>query len=56
MIETVAQTIGMIFVGIIIICLVSTILNYIFNRSDTNSNKKLLDNIERMDRLNKKYK
>ena len=31
MIETVVQTIGMIFVGVILICLVSTILNYIFN-------------------------
>ena len=58
MIETVAQTIGMIFVSIIVICLVSTILNYIFNRSDScmDSNKKLLDNIKRMDKLNKKYK
>ena len=52
MIETVAQTIGMVFVGIILICLVSTILNYIFNRSE-DTNKKLLDNIEKMD---KKYK
>jgi len=55
MVEIVAQTIGMIFVGIIVICLASTILGYIFNRED--SNKELLDNIERMDRkLNKKYK
>ena len=54
--EMVAQTFGMIFVCIIIICLVSTILNYIYNRSDIDSNKKLLDNIERMDKLNKKLK
>ena len=56
MAEMIAQTFGMIFVCIIVICLVSTILNYIFNRSDScmDSNKKLLDNIKRMDKLNKK--
>ena len=51
MVEIVAQTIGMIFVGIIVICLTSTVLSYIFNRED--SNKKLLDNMKKMD---KKYK
>ena len=49
----IAQVFGMIFVSIIVICVVSTILNYIFNSSDMDSNKKLLDNIEKMD---KKYK
>ena len=53
MVETVAQTIGMIFVGIIIICLASTVLSYIFNSPDRDSNKKLLDNIKKLD---KKYK
>ena len=38
----IAQVFGMIFVGIIVICLVSTILNYVFNRSDMDTNKKLL--------------
>ena len=51
MVEIVAQTIGMIFVGIIVIWLTSTVLSYIFNRED--SNKKLLDNMKKMD---KKYK
>jgi len=53
MVEMVAQTIGMVFVGIIVICLTSTILSYIFNNPDRDSNKKLLDN---MNKLDKKYK
>ena len=53
MVEIVAQTIGMIFVGIIVICVISTILNYIYNSQDMDSNKKLLDNMKKMD---KKYK
>ena len=56
MAEMIAQTFGMIFVCIIVICLVSTILNYIYNRSDMDTNKKLLDNMKRMDKLNKKFK
>ena len=52
----IAQVFGMIFVSIIVICVASTILNYIYNSQD-DSNKKLLDNMEKMDRkLNKKYK
>ena len=46
----IAQVFGMIFVGIIVICLVSTILNYVFNRSDMDTNKKLLDNMKKMDK------
>ena len=49
----IAQVFGMIFVGIIVICVASTILNYIYNSQDMDSNKKLLDNIEKLD---KKYK
>ena len=49
--DMIAQVFGMIFVGIIVICLTSTILSYIFNRED--SNKKLLDNMKKLD---KKYK
>tara|TARA_B100001094_G_scaffold104354_1_gene100661 strand:- start:709 stop:879 length:171 start_codon:yes stop_codon:yes gene_type:complete len=52
MVETVALTIGMIFVGIIIICLASTILSYIF-KDQEDPNEKLLDNINKLD---KKYK
>ena len=53
MAEMVAQTFGMIFVCIIVICVISTILNYIYNSQDMDSNKKLLDNMKKMD---KKYK
>ena len=54
MVQMIAQVIGMTFVGIIVICLVSTILSYIFSKGDyANNNKKLLDN---MNKLNKKYK
>ena len=49
----IAQVFGMIFVGIIVICVISTILNYIYNSQDMDSNKKLLDNMKKMD---KKYK
>ena len=48
--DMIAQVFGMIFVGIIVICLVSTILNYVFNRSDMDTNKKLLDNMKKMDK------
>ena len=48
----VAQVFGMVFVGIIVICLASTILNYIYNSQD--SNKKLLDNMKKFD--HKKFK
>ena len=50
----IAQVIGMTFVGIIVICLVSTVLSYIFSKGDyADTNKKLLDNMKRID---KKYK
>ena len=56
MTQIVAQTFGMIFIGIIVVCLIITIVNYIFD-SSTDTNKKLLDNIKKMDeKLNKKYK
>ena len=57
MTQVVAQTFGMTFVGIIVICLVITIVNYIFEKGSTDTNKKLLDNMKKMDeKLNKKYK
>ena len=53
-VQLIAQTFGMVFVGIIVICLVSTILSYIFSKDDyADNNKKLLDNMKKM---NKKYK
>ena len=54
MVEMIAQAFGMVFVGMIVICLVSTILSYIYNSQNMNSNKKLLDNIKKFD--NKKFK
>ena len=45
--DTIAIIFGMTFVGIILVCLVWTIGNYIFNSTD-NQNKKLLDNMNRM--------
>jgi len=48
-IEQLAQIIGLTFVGIICICIVWTIIEYIFPGVDRPSkqNKKLLDNIEK---------
>ena len=53
MTEMVAQVFAMVFVGMIVICLASTILGYIYNSYGIDSNKKLLDNMKKMD---KKYK
>ena len=50
--DMVALIFGMTFVGLILICLVWTILTYIFNNVDgtTKSNKKLIDNMNKMDK------
>ena len=50
--DIIAQIFGMTFIGVILICLVWTILSYIFNNVDgTNkTNKKLLDNMNKMDK------
>ena len=47
-----AQIFGMTFIGVILICLVWTILSYIFNSMDGTSkpNKKLIDNINKLKR------
>ena len=49
MTDTIAVAFGMTFVGIIIICLVGTIIGYIFNGMDKpgRRNKKLLDNMKK---------
>ena len=54
--EIVAQIFGMTFIGIVLICLVWTILSYIFNNIDdtANTNKKLLDNMNKMDKQQRK--
>ena len=50
MTDTIAITFGMIFVGTIIICLVGTIISYIFNGMDSpgKRNKKLVDNMNKL--------
>jgi|TARA_R110000822_G_scaffold212557_2_gene347914 hypothetical protein len=49
--ETVAMIFGMVFVGIIVICLVGTILDNIARANSPNN--KLEDNIKEYDRLKK---
>jgi len=51
--ETIVQILGMVFVGIIMICIGWTIVEYILNGFDDagsveKKNKKLLDNMNRM--------
>jgi len=45
--ETIVVIFGMTFVGVILICLVFTIGNYIFNSSD-GQNKRLLNNMNKI--------
>ena len=49
MTDTIAVAFGMTFVGIIIVCLVGTIIGYIFNGMDKpgKGNKKLMDNMKK---------
>ena len=44
--DTIAQMFGMGFVGIILVCLVWTVMSYIFSSKSRDRNKKLLDNME----------
>ena len=46
----VAQVFGMTFVGIILICLIWTVMSYIFSSESRDRNKKLLDNMEKMNK------
>ena len=48
--DTIAQIFGMTFVGIILVCLVWTIMSYIFSSESRNRNKKLLDNMKNFDK------
>ena len=49
----IAQIFGMTFVGIILVCLVWTVMSYIFSSESRDRNKKLLDNMENFDKNNK---
>ena len=46
----IAQIFGMTFVGIILVCLVWTIMSYIFSSESKDKNKKLLDNMKNFDK------
>ena len=45
-----AQIFGMTFVGIILVCLVWTVMSYIFSSESRDRNKKLLDNMKNFDK------
>ena len=46
----VAQIFGMTFIGIITVCLITSILKTIFSSDSMDRNKKLLDNMKKMDK------
>tara|TARA_R110001632_G_scaffold17178_3_gene54717 strand:+ start:136 stop:294 length:159 start_codon:yes stop_codon:yes gene_type:complete len=51
--DTIAQIFGITFVGIILLCLIWTILSYIFSDDAMDRNKKLVDNMKEFDKNNK---
>jgi hypothetical protein len=46
----VAQIFGMTFIGIITVCLITSILKAIFSSESRDRNKKLLDNMKNFDK------
>ena len=48
--NTIAQIFGMTFVGVILVCLVWTVMSYIFSSESRDRNKKLLDNMKKLDK------
>ena len=46
----VAQVFGMTFVGIILVCLVWTVMSYILSSDSRDRNRKLLDNMKNFDK------
>ena len=46
----IAQIFGMTFVGIILVCLVWTVMSYIFSSESRDRNKNLLDNMKNFDK------
>ena len=48
--DTIAQIFGMTFVGVILVCLVWTVMSYIFSSESRDRNKKLLDNMKNFDK------
>lgn len=51
--EIVAQMLGFTFIGIILVCLIWTIMSYIFSSESMDKNKKLLDNMENLNKNTK---
>ena len=51
--EVLAQALGFSFIGIILICLIWTIMSYIFSSESRDRNKKLLNNMKNFDKNNK---
>ena len=47
MVNTIAQIFGMTFVGIIVICIAWTVMEYIFSKPNK-QNKKLMDNMKKL--------
>jgi len=52
MVDTVAQIFGMTFVGIIMICIGWTIVEYIFGNNK--ENEKLIENMKKLNKTNKR--
>jgi hypothetical protein len=48
--EVLAQALGFSFIGIILICLIWTVMSYIFSNESMGTNDKLLDNMEKYDK------
>jgi hypothetical protein len=48
--DMIAQIFGMTFVGIILVCLIWTVMSYIFSSESRDRNKKLLDNMKNFDK------
>ena len=46
----IAQIFGMTFIGIIVVCLITSILKSIFSSESRDRNKKLLDNMKNFDK------
>jgi hypothetical protein len=48
--DTIAQIFGMTFVGIILVCLIWTVMSYIFSSESRNRNKNLINNMKNFDK------
>tara|TARA_R110000824_G_scaffold107073_1_gene253042 strand:+ start:284 stop:442 length:159 start_codon:yes stop_codon:yes gene_type:complete len=51
--DIIAQIFGITFVGIILVCLIWTVMSHIFSDDAMDRNKKLLDNMKEFDKKDK---